>query len=235
MVSPAFSTELTTGLTYDSHQETFPVGADFSLTETFEDESELSVSLDYKNAGAYTASIMYDRYFTNFLLSGGLSYDISTEGISPTIAAGTGLVLNKFSFLAGGNANLNADNIFLPTFYSCYADMIFDTPEAIIDLSFLYSSLSSSIHMTRKIGGGIVFTAYEEGVPASIDIIGEVLYVTDTKCDIKGIAATTGMCFNINLPVLTLHLKTLVDVKNPELPAGSGIPFSIGISAGFTL
>lgn len=234
-LTTVFCTEVTTGLTYDSHQESFPVGADFGIKETFEDQSSLSVSLAYKNAGAYTASIMYNKYISMFLLSGGLNYDISVAGITPGIAFGAGFVYKSFALTGAFTSNINPENIFKPYYYTTSADVIFDTPESIIDLSFLYTSKKTDAGKAEKIGGGLVFTARQEGAPATIDVITDVLYVTDAVNDITGIIADTGLGVNVILPFMTIKLKTLIDVMNPELPKGANKPFSIGLSTGFVL
>lgn len=230
---PAFSTELRTGLTYDSHQAEFPIGADFSLEETFENESSLSVGLAYKNAGAYTASILYNKYFDYFLLSGGLNYDISTTGIAPGIAAGAGFVVKDFSLTAGFTSDINAENIFKPQFWACTADMIMDTKESIIDLSFQYSKKQSLQGVRSKIGGGFKFTAYQDGAPADIDIIVNVLYLDAPG--VFGISADAGMGINVYLPFMDISLKVVADVMTPELPTGSKTPFCITLSTGFKL
>lgn len=235
IISPVSATEFTTGLIYDSHQEAFPVGADFTLEETFENGSSLSVGLAYKNAGAYTASIMYNNFFDVFLLSGGLSYDISKTGIYPGISAGTGIVLKRFSFIAAGGANLNYADVLRPDSYNCSADIIFDTTESIIDLKFLFNSLNSTAGKTTKIGGGLVFTAYEQGTPATIDLIANAQYVTDTATEINGVEANAGFGINVTLPFMSIHLKTLVDVMKPGSKLLMNPPFSIGLSTGFTL
>lgn len=63
----AFSLELTTGLTYDTHEGSLPVGTDFSLKETFSDSSNLTAGLRYNNAGAYTATFTYCRFLNIYL------------------------------------------------------------------------------------------------------------------------------------------------------------------------
>lgn len=232
---PVFCTEISTGLTYDSHQAEFPIGADFSLEETFENNSSLFVGLAYKNEGTYTASIMYKKMLSLFMISGGLNYDISKTGIYPGIAAEAGIVLKKFSFTAAGGANLNYADLLKPESYNCSADIIFDTSESIIDLKFLVNSFNSAVGKTTKIGGGLLFTAYQQGAPATIDFIANAQYVTDTVSGVNGVAANAGMGINVTLPFMSIHLKTLVDVMQPGSKLLLNPPFSIGLSAGFVL
>lgn len=234
-LSNAFSTEITTGLTYDSHNAAFPVGADFSLTETFEDGSDLSAGLTYKNAGAYTASLLYNKIINVFMLSGGLNYDLSKDCILPGVHAGAGLVFNRFSFIAAGGANLNPENIFFPNAYNCTADVIFDTTESIIDLSFLFSSQETTSGKNTKLGGGIKFTAYQDGAPATIDILVNAAKVVDPVSDINGVTADAGMGINVMLPFMSIHLKTLMDVVIPGVKFGTKLPFSVSLSTGFKL
>lgn len=235
IVSHVFCTEVTAGLTYDSHDEEYPVGAVFSLEETFENESSLSVGLNYKSEGAYAASILYNKFLNIFVLSGGLNYDLRSAGIMPGINAGTGIVLKDFSFIVAGGANLNPQDIFRPNAFNCTADVIFDTDESIIDLSFLFSSQETAAGKTTRLGGGLIFTAYQPTSPATIDLITNVYKVTDTAGSQNGISANAGMNLNISLSFMSIHLKTLVDVKKPGVSFGGKLPFSITLSTGFKL
>ncbi len=234
-VIPAFSTEVTTGLTYDSSNVSFPFGTEFSIKETFEDDSYLSAGLVYKNAGAYTASFSYSKFLSVALLSGGFNYDIRTTGISQNIAVGTGVVLKKFSLLASGALRLNPADIFNPDMYSCSADVIFDTNNRIVGLSFLYSSQKKSSGTENKIGGGFVFTAYEQGAPADINVSADVYYVDNTSASGPGFAADAGMGMNVYLPFMVIHVKGAADILKPGTPFGQNVPYTIGLSTSFSL
>lgn len=229
---PAFSTELTTGLTYDSHPGTFPVGTDFSLKEEFEDNSSLTAGLAYKNAGAYTASFSYTKVLSLFLLSGGLNYDIKTSGISQNLSCGAGIVFTDFSVIASGSLRINPENIFSPDSYSCSADLILDTKESIIDLKCQYSSQARGNGKTEKIGGGFVFTAYEEGAPADIDIITNVCYLKNPVDNLYGLITSAGMGINVYLPFMTLRVKGVADITDPEY-TGHDIPYTLSLSTSF--
>lgn len=230
---PLFSTELTTGLTYDSHEDSFPIGTDFAIEEVFSDGSSLKTGLAYQNAGAYTASFTYCKFLNEFMLSGGINYDIKTTGISQNIAFGTGLIFKEFSLLASGSLRINPDNIFIPDAYSCTADLIFDTSEQIVDLSFLYVSQTSGTATSSRIGGGFVFTAYQEGAPADIDMITSVYYVDNSISNVRGLAVSAGMGINVYLPSMSIKLKGVADILDPEY-TGSALPYSISIGTGFT-
>ncbi|MBQ0165725.1 MAG: hypothetical protein KBT02_01285 [Treponema sp.] len=231
----AFATEVSAGLTYDSQGDSFLIGTEFSLEETFENNSNLSAELSYENNGVYSASLLYNKYLSIFVLSGGINNNINKTGIVPFITGGAGIILNDFSLLASGGLNLSHDNVFKPDTYFCSADIIFDTGESIIDLSFLYKLNNSSAGSNSKIGGGLVFTAYKEDTPAEIKILTDVLYVNNTVTNISGVAVDAGLGIHVYLPFMSIKLKTMVDAWNPERQLNSPIPFSIGLSTGFVL
>lgn len=232
---PAFTTEVTTGLTYDSANVSFPFGTEFAITETFEDNSQLSAGLVYKNSGTYRASFTYSKFLSAAVLSGGFNYDIRTSGISQSIALGTGVVLNHFSAIVSGALRLNPADIFSPDMYNCSGDIIFDTKNRIIGLSFLYSVQKKGAVKENKLGGGVSFTAYEQGAPADIGVNADVYYVDDKAAGKTGFAADAGMKINVYLPFMTIHAKGTADILNPDIASGKNIPFTIGLSTEFKL
>lgn len=230
-----FCTEITAGLTYDTHLDSFMVGTELSLEESFKDNSSLSAKLIHLNSGPYAASLIYSKLQDLFIFSGGLNYTITPTAIIPFITSGAGIILRDFSLLASSGVNLNPENIFDPDQYTCSADVLLDSGESIIDLSFLYNLKKAAEGIKSSIGGGLLFTAYQNGAPAEICIMTDVQYIKDEIDGHSGLAVNAGAGINVYLSFMSIKLKAIADAINPARPSGTAMPYFISLSTGWKL